>query len=57
MHQQSVLSCFGAGVSSGCVIDIGSQKTSVCCVKDGVILKPTRQIVPFGGDDIDSFLL
>ena len=27
---------FGAGVGSACVIDIGDQKTSVCCVDEGL---------------------
>lgn len=30
-HQESVLACFGCGVSSALVIDLGAEKTSVCC--------------------------
>ena len=33
---------FGAGVSSACVVDIGDQKTAVCCVEDGLSQKNTR---------------
>jgi actin-related protein 8 len=38
LHLESVLSCFGAGVSSACVLDIGAQKTIVSCVKDGIVV-------------------
>jgi actin-related protein 8 len=38
LHLESVLSCFGAGVSSACVLDIGAQKTMITCVKDGLIV-------------------
>ena len=33
---------FGAGVPSACVVDIGDQKTSVCCVDDGMSQTSTR---------------
>ena len=32
----------GAGITSACVVDIGDQKTSVCCVEDGLSQKNTR---------------
>jgi actin-related protein 8 len=41
IHVESVLSCFGAGVSSACVVDIGAQKTCVSCVKDGIVIPGT----------------
>lgn len=28
---------FGAGISTGCVVDVGDQKTSICCIEDGII--------------------
>ncbi len=42
--QESVCASFGAGVSSACVIDVGDQKTSVCCVEDGLSHKQTRSV-------------
>ena len=32
LHIESVMACFGAAVSSACVVDIGHEKISVCCV-------------------------
>ena len=40
--QESVCATFGAGVPSACVVDIGDQKTSVCCVDDGMSQTSTR---------------
>ena len=36
------MATFGCGVSSACVVDIGDQKTSVCCVEDGISHRNTR---------------
>ena len=33
---------FGAGLSSACVVDVGDQKVSVCCVDDGLSQTYTR---------------
>lgn len=57
LHVESVLACFGAGVSSACVVDIGAGKTRVCCVKEGTVIPQTKIAVPFGGRDIDKLLL
>lgn len=43
---------FGAGVSSACVVDMGDQKTSVCCVEDGLSQPNTRYCMEYGGCDI-----
>uniref|UniRef100_A0A8D0LCU4 Actin related protein 8 n=1 Tax=Sphenodon punctatus TaxID=8508 RepID=A0A8D0LCU4_SPHPU len=42
VHQESVCATFGSGLSSACVVDVGDQKTSVCCVEDGVSHCNTR---------------
>lgn len=55
VHQESILSCFGAGITVGCVVDVGAEKTSVACVEDGMILPETRIILNFGGSDITRF--
>ena len=33
---------FGAGLSSACVVDMGDEKTHVCCVEDGISNPNTR---------------
>eukprot|EP00250_Pteridium_aquilinum_P032818 c4713_g1_i2 orf=129-1619(+) len=57
IHQESVAVTFGTGASSGCVVNIGAQVTSVICVEEGVALPSTRVILPFGGEDISRCLL
>ncbi|KAI8148388.1 hypothetical protein BJV82DRAFT_591965 [Fennellomyces sp. T-0311] len=61
VQQESACAAFGAGVSSACVVDIGSQKTSVACIEDGVCFNDSRMMIATGGDDITktftSFLL
>ena len=42
VHQESVCATFGSGLSSACVVDVGDQKTSVCCVEDGVSHRNSR---------------
>jgi hypothetical protein len=51
-----VLSCFGAGVSSGLVIDMGAEKTSICCVDEGLALPKSRFHLAHGGDDVTEHL-
>ena len=51
-HVESVLTTFGAGLQSACVVDIGHQTASVCCVDDGVSLPQTRIRLGYGGTDI-----
>lgn len=48
LHIESVLACFGAAVSSACVVDIGHEKISVCCVDEGVIMPQTLIRKNFG---------
>ena len=40
--QESVCATLGSGISSACVVDVGDQKTSVCCVEDGLSQRNTR---------------
>ena len=40
--KESVSSTFGCGVSSGCVVDVGHEKTSICCVEDGLTNPASR---------------
>jgi actin-related protein 8 len=57
LHQESVLSCFGAGMASACVVDIGAQKSRVTCVEDGIVIPNTSFCLPYGGDDVTDLLL
>ncbi|XP_041128896.1 actin-related protein 8-like [Polyodon spathula] len=52
VHQESVCATFGSGLSSACVIDVGDQKTSVCCVEDGVSHRNSRLCLAYGGVDV-----
>ncbi|KAJ2798896.1 actin-like protein arp8, partial [Coemansia guatemalensis] len=56
VQQSSALVTFGAGFSSACVVDVGAQKTSVCCVEDGYCAQESRVTTMYGGDDITRFL-
>ena len=42
VHQESVSATYGSGLSSACVVDVGDQKTSLCCVEDGVSHRSSR---------------
>ena len=42
MHQESVCATFSAGLSSGCVINVGGEVTHICCVEEGISNPNTR---------------
>ena len=50
------MACFGTAVSSACVVDIGHEKISVCCVDEGVILPRTLVRKNFGSKDLSKIL-
>lgn len=50
--QESVCGAFGSGLPSACVVDVGAEKTSICCVEDGISLPSTRVTLNYGGNDI-----
>ncbi|XP_048575852.1 actin-related protein 8 isoform X1 [Nematostella vectensis] len=52
LQQESVSSTFGCGLSSACVVDVGDEKTSICCVEDGLIVPSSRLWLNYGGRDI-----
>ncbi|XP_032825583.1 actin-related protein 8 [Petromyzon marinus] len=52
VHQESVCASFGCGLSCACVVDIGDQKTSICCVEDGISHRHTRLFLEYGGSDV-----
>ncbi len=56
VQQESVCATFGAGLSSGCVVDLGAEKISISCVEEGLILPETRVQLSYGGADLTHFL-
>ncbi|KAI9823125.1 MAG: hypothetical protein M1819_001508 [Sarea resinae] len=55
--QESVAATFGAGYSTACIVDMGAQKTSICCVDEGMCLENSRVNLKYGGADVtDTFI-
>ena len=50
--QESLAATFGAGYTQACVVDIGAQKTSICCVEEGMCIENSRINLKFGGADV-----
>lgn len=50
--QESLAATFGAGFTSACVVDIGAQKTSICCVEEGMCIENSRVNLKYGGQDV-----
>ena len=50
--QESVAASFGAGYSIACIVDVGAQKTSICCVEDGMCSEDARVNLKYGGYDL-----
>ncbi|KAJ5569668.1 uncharacterized protein N7459_009098 [Penicillium hispanicum] len=50
--QESLAATFGAGFTSACVVDIGAQKTSICCVEEGMCVENSRVNLKMGGRDV-----
>ncbi|MCJ1386885.1 actin-like protein arp8 [Xylographa soralifera] len=55
--QESLAATFGAGYVLACVVDIGAQKTSICCVEEGMCIENSRVNLKMGGADVtDTFM-
>ena len=50
--QESLAATFGAGYTSACVVDLGAQKTSICCVEEGMCVENSRINLKYGGWDV-----
>ncbi|KAI4163887.1 MAG: hypothetical protein LQ342_002384 [Letrouitia transgressa] len=50
--QESLAATFGAGYTSACVVDLGAQKTSICCVEEGMCVENSRINLKYGGADV-----
>jgi len=55
--QESVSATFGAGYSISCIVDVGAQKTSICCVEDGMAVEESRMNLKFGGADVTEVFM
>jgi len=56
VHEEAACASFGAGVGSACVVDIGSQRTSVCCIDEGMPMSGCRHILAYGVADMEVLL-
>jgi len=52
LQQESLSATFGAGYGVACVVDIGAQKTSICCVDEGLCAEESRVNLKMGGADV-----
>lgn len=50
--QESLSASFGAGYSTCVVVDVGAQKTSICCVDEGMCVENSRVNLMYGGSDV-----
>ncbi|KAI1006562.1 hypothetical protein K3495_g1662 [Podosphaera aphanis] len=50
--QESLAASYGSGFSSTCIVDIGAQKTAICCVEDGMCIEDSRINLKYGGFDV-----
>lgn len=57
LQQEGVCTTFGAGLSSSCVVHLGSQHISVACVDEGLVLSESRIALSYGSDDISQFFM
>jgi actin-related protein 8 len=54
--QESLAASFGAGFSQACIVDVGAQKTSVCCIDEGMCVAESRINIKYGGFDVTELL-
>lgn len=52
--EEAVAATYGAGISGGCVVDIGAQTTTVACVEDGLCIPDSRVHLDFGSADMTT---
>jgi actin-related protein 8 len=52
LQQESLSATFGAGYGIACVVDIGAQKSSICCVDEGLCIEESRVNLKMGGADV-----
>jgi actin-related protein 8 len=57
LHLESVMATYAMALPTAVVVDIGSSKTSVCCIEEGIIITKSQIRKNFGGDDQTNLLL
>ncbi|KAL3474909.1 hypothetical protein BJX99DRAFT_247952 [Aspergillus californicus] len=55
--QESLAATYGAGFTSACVVDVGAQKTSICCVEEGMCIENSRVNLKYGGADVTELFI
>jgi len=55
--QESVSASYGAGYSACVIVDIGAQKTSICCVDEGMCIEHSRINMKYGGSDVTEMFV
>lgn len=50
--QESMAGSFGAGYATCVIVDVGAQKTSICCVDEGMCIESSRIHLRYGGLDV-----
>ena len=50
--QESMAGSFGAGYATCVIVDVGAQKTSICCVEEGMCVESSRINLRYGGFDV-----
>lgn len=54
--QEAVAATFGASASSACVVDVGSDITTISCVDEGMIINDSRIRLDYGGKHVTEAL-
>lgn len=57
MIEEGLAATFGSGVSTGCVVDVGSSSTKVCCVEEGMIIPNSQVVLNYGSADITRLFI
>jgi actin-related protein 8 len=55
--QESLAASFGNNQTITCMVDVGAQKTSICCVEDGMCIEDSRMNLKYGGWDITELFV
>jgi actin-related protein 8 len=57
IHSESVMATYAMALSQACVVDLGSTKTTVCCIDEGIINSKSVIRKHYGGSDVNEMLI
>jgi len=57
IHLESIMATYAMALPTAVVVDIGSSKTQVCCIEEGIIIQKSVIRKNYGGDDMTDLLL